>query len=79
MKESSEVCDGCERPINECVGYGSCVPRLRSELALAVAVVEAARKLRKTDLPEIMTATEVGEMLMPVEESLTAFDAGRKP
>lgn len=72
MKES--VCDGCERPINECVGYGSCVPRLRSELALALAVVEAGQGVR-----HYTSGQGHGWAWDEFLAALTAFDAGRKP
>lgn len=36
-------CEGCFQPIEECCGYGSCVPRLKAQLAKADALAKAAK------------------------------------
>lgn len=51
-KSEVEFCDGCFNPISECKEYGSCFPRLKTEIsnlqdevAAMQKVVEAARKI----------------------------------
>ena len=51
------ICDGCEREVEECLGYGSCVPRLRAQIeilefqasALPKAHAEIVRLREKLD------------------------------
>lgn len=36
------ICEGCDREVAECLGYGSYVPRLKSEIAMLREVISKA-------------------------------------